>query len=58
MTANATARRSGICWNNREKKEDFMWSEAGLLVFGQAVPAINRPAFSWLEGDLALFSTV
>jgi hypothetical protein len=27
-------------------------------VLGQAVPAVDRPSFSWLEGDFALFATV
>jgi hypothetical protein len=35
-----------------------MKSEPGFPVFGQAVPAVNRPSLSWLEGDFALFSAV
>jgi len=36
----------------------FIYSEAGLPVFGQAVPAVNRPALGRLERDFALFATV
>jgi hypothetical protein len=30
----------------------------GFPVFRETVPAIDRPALSWLEGDFAFFSTV
>ena len=47
---------------NRSKKKKKMckiiYSEAGLPVFGQAVPAVNRPALGRLERDFALFATV
>jgi hypothetical protein len=33
-------------------------SESGFPVLGQAVPAVDRPSFSRLEGDFALFATV
>jgi len=40
------------------KKEKMMKLEPGFPVLGQAVPAVDRPSFSWLEGDFALFATV
>jgi len=43
---------------NQTKKEKMVKSEPGFPVLGQAVPAVDRPSFSWLEGDFALFSTV
>ena len=36
----------------------MMKSEPGFPVLGQAVPAVDRPSFSWFEGDFALFATV
>jgi hypothetical protein len=41
-----------------KKKKTRECSEAGLPVFGQAVPAINRPTLGGLERHFALFSTV
>lgn len=40
------------------KRRKMMRSEPGFPVLGQAVPAIDRPSFGWLEGDFALFTTV
>jgi len=40
------------------KKEKMMKSEPGFPVLGQAVPAIDRPSFSGLEGDFAFFAAV
>jgi len=41
-----------------EKKRKIMRLEPGFPVFGQAVPAVDRPSFSWFEGDFALFAAV
>jgi hypothetical protein len=40
------------------KKGKMMKSEPGFPVLGQAVPAIDRPAFRGLERDFAFLSTV
>jgi len=32
--------------------------EPGFPVLGQAVPAVDRPSFGWLEGDFAFLSAV
>lgn len=45
----------------KKKKNDkplAKFSEAGLLVFRQAVPAINGPALGWLKRYFAVFSAV
>jgi hypothetical protein len=44
--------------NTKKEKIIVVTSEAGLLVLGQAVPAINRPTLGGLERNFALFSTV
>jgi hypothetical protein len=41
-----------------QKKRKIMRLEPGFPVLGQAVPAVDRPSFSWFEGDFALFATV
>ncbi len=46
------------CWKNLKKEEKIMRLEPGFPVLGQAVPAVDRPSFSWFEGDFALFATV
>jgi len=38
--------------------EKGKFSEPGFPVLGKAFPAIDRPPFSWLEGDFAFFTTV
>lgn len=40
------------------KKGKTIRLEPGFPVLGQAVPAVDRPSFSWFEGDFALFATV
>jgi len=40
------------------KRRKIMRLEPGFPVLGQAVPAVDRPSFSWFEGDFALFATV
>jgi hypothetical protein len=40
------------------KREVILNSEPGFPVLGQAVPAVDRPSFSGLEGDFALFAAV
>ena len=46
------------CSKKKKKMCKIIYSEAGLPVFGQAVPAVNRPALGRLERDFALFATV
>jgi len=41
-----------------QKRKKMMRSEPGFPVLGQAVPAVDRPSFSGLEGDFAFFATV
>jgi hypothetical protein len=48
---------TSVLWGNLKKRE-IVKSEPGFPVLGQAVPAVDRPSFSWLEGDFALFATV
>jgi len=40
------------------KKKKLMRLEPGFPVLGQAVPAVDRPSFRWLEGDFAFFAAV
>jgi hypothetical protein len=40
------------------KRKKMMRLEPGFPVLGQAVPAVDRPSFSGLEGDFAFFATV
>jgi hypothetical protein len=40
------------------KRRKIMRLKPGFPVLGQAVPAVDRPSFSWLEGDFAFLSAV
>jgi hypothetical protein len=48
----------GIIRGKTRKRRKIMRLEPGFPVLGQAVPAVDRPSFSWFEGDFALFATV
>jgi len=48
----------GIYMGENCKKKKILRLEPGFPVLGQAVPAVDRPSFSWFEGDFALFATV